>query len=86
MATEAIKSGNPKFTVTFEYDAAARKWDVIVRGAESERDAVQGFNAVLLTAQQATPSLECNRATLVETEANADPDIATHTYRISVGQ
>jgi hypothetical protein len=50
------------FTVTFTYDPRSRKWEVVVRGAECVRDALEGFNAVLLTCRQATPTVLANRA------------------------
>jgi small nuclear ribonucleoprotein (snRNP)-like protein len=63
MTDETKESEATPFTVTFTYDARARKWEVVVRGAESVQGALEGFNAMLLTARQATPSLAMNRAT-----------------------
>ncbi len=50
------------FSVTFQYDETERKWDAYVTGAANAKEACEGFNAVLLTASQATPG--CNIATL----------------------
>jgi hypothetical protein len=63
------------FQVRFVYDESSRKWDTFVEGASTELEALQGFNAVLLTTRIATPSIETNRADL-------QPD---GSYRISVG-
>lgn len=64
------------FEVAFIYDEPAQKWEVIVRGAASPLEALQGFNAVLITARQAIPRVESNRA-------DVQPD---GTYKVSVGQ
>jgi hypothetical protein len=64
------------FTVSFVYCEHTRKWDVFVHGATTELEARQGFNAVLITASQATPELAYNRAEL-------QPD---GSYKISVGK
>ncbi len=50
------------FAIIFEYDGIG--WEVYASGASSELEARQGFNAVLLTAREATPELEYNRAEL----------------------
>lgn len=63
------------FKIEFRYDETFQKWDVFAIGAASEVEAKQGFNAVVLTARDATPSLEMNRADL-------QPD---GSYKISVG-
>lgn len=64
-----------KFKVIFVYDNEEAKWDVFIEGATSALEALQGFNAVLITAHDAIPRVECNKATL-------EPD---GTYKISVG-
>ncbi len=64
------------FVVAFEYDEQAHKWEVMVSGAASELEAKQGFKAVIITASEATPKVDCNRA-----EMQADGR-----YKISVGQ
>lgn len=51
------------FQVIFTYDEPSRLWETSVRGAENEREAIQGFEAVLLTSRQATPNIGYNRAT-----------------------
>jgi hypothetical protein len=65
----------PKFTVSFVYCETTRKWDVFIYGAASELEARQGFNAVVLTANQAIPNINCNQASL-------QPD---GSYKINVG-
>jgi len=45
------------FEVCFQYDPDSTKWEVIVKGAKGELEARQGFNAVILTARMAIPSL-----------------------------
>ena len=55
---------NKPFQVIFQYDESTKLWDVFVRGATSPLEAVQGFNAVVITARDATPSIETNRATM----------------------
>jgi hypothetical protein len=52
------------FEVKFQYDETTQLWEVMVSGATSATEALQGFNAVLMTASQATPRLDCNRAEL----------------------
>jgi hypothetical protein len=63
------------FEVCFQYDEPSRKWEVVVKGATSSTEALQGFNAVVITASQATPKVACNRA-----ELQADG-----TYKVSIG-
>lgn len=63
------------FEVCFQYDEPARRWEVIVKGATSALEALQGFNAAIITAQDATPSIDCNKA----------EQLADGTYKISVG-
>ncbi len=41
------------FEITFQYDRELGKWEVIAKGADSALDALQGFNAVLMTAREA---------------------------------
>lgn len=62
--------------VTFIYDESTHKWDVIVSGVESPLEALQAFNAVLLTSRQAIPSIDCNKAT----------QLTADSYKISIGQ
>ncbi len=50
------------FKVIFEYDEASRKWEVFVEGATTALEAVQGFNAVVITAHEATPTVAANKA------------------------
>jgi len=64
------------FSVTFLYDEPTRKWDVFVHGATTELEALQGFNAVVLTACEAIPKVAYNRA-----ESQSDGS-----YKISVGK
>lgn len=64
------------FTVSFQYDEAIGKWEIIASGAENAIEALQGFNAVIHIACQAYPVASRNRAVLL-------PD---GTYKISVGQ
>lgn len=64
-----------KFSVIFEYCEITNKWEVIVKGASSSLEALQGFNAVILTCRETIPSLECNKAALVEDGI----------YKISIG-
>ncbi len=45
------------FRVIFTYHEPTRKWEATVEGAESPLDALQGFNAVVLTAQMLDPDL-----------------------------
>jgi len=61
--------------VTFEYDESLKLWEVYVSGVDSSLEALQAFNAVLLTAEEATPRCDCNRA---EMEGDGR-------YKISVG-
>lgn len=63
------------FEVCFQYDKQISNWEVIVKGAASEVEAVQGFNAVILTMRQVTPTIEANEATHLHTDQ----------YKISVG-
>lgn len=63
------------FQVRFVYVAEFRKWDVRVDGAASPLEALQGFNAVLMTASIATPDVNKNRA-----ELQSDGS-----YKISIG-
>jgi len=63
------------FQVTFQFVELTRKWDVFVHGAETELEARQGFNAVILTTRQAIPELAFNRAKI-------QPD---GSYKINVG-
>lgn len=65
-----------RFTVSFVYDEPSRLWEVFVSGASSPLEALQGFNAVLLTRDDAIPRVDCNKATLL-------PD---GRYEISIGQ
>lgn len=65
-----------KVKVIFEYDEMLRKWEVLVQGATSELDALQAFNAVVITANMATPKVDHNKAVLT-TNSNE--------YKISVG-
>ncbi len=76
-AVQALKElEKPKpFTVTFEYDERLRKWEVYVSGAQSELDALQGFNAVVLTARGAVPKVDHNK---VELQSDGR-------YKVSVG-
>lgn len=53
------------FEICFQYDEVLGKWEVIAKGATTPLEAVQGFNAVLLTASEATPSIETNKAELL---------------------
>jgi len=64
------------FEVCFQYDPDSTKWEVIVKGAKGELEARQGFNAVILTARMAIPSLAANKAEMLP---NGD-------YKIIVGQ
>ena len=63
------------FEVRFCYCETSRKWEVFVFGATSGLEAQQGFNAVVVTASEATPRVEC-------TKAEIQPD---GSYKISVG-
>lgn len=64
------------FKVTFQYCETSRRWDVYVTGASNDVEARQGFNAVILTAREAIPKLNANKAEL-------QPD---GSYKIIVGQ
>ncbi len=64
------------FEITFQYDRELGKWEVIAKGADSALDALQGFNAVLMTAREAIPDVQYNKAILQ----------ADGSYKISVGQ
>ena len=61
--------------VTFRYDEASRLWDIFVTGVTSTLEARQAFNAVVITAGEATPHVDANRA-----EQQTDG-----VYKISVG-
>jgi hypothetical protein len=50
------------FEVCFQYDESVKLWEVFVKGAADQLEALQGFNAVILTTRQAVPSVNCNRA------------------------
>ncbi len=63
------------FSVVFEYDPRSMNWDVFVIGAMSELDALQGFNAVILTARGAVPKVDHNK---VELQSDGR-------YKVSVG-
>lgn len=39
--------------VCFEYDERVRKWEVVVEGAVSPKEAIQAFNAVVITLRDA---------------------------------
>lgn len=75
MNATTIALESPPFTVAFEYDEPSQKWEVFVHGATTPLEALQGFNAVVITMRDATPRVECNRA---EKQANGS-------YKISVG-
>lgn len=62
--------------VTFIYDEPSHLWEVEVSGVETELEAYQAFNAVILTAQAATPIVGYNKATFVPEQ---------NIYKISVG-
>ena len=64
------------FEIAFQYDEPTTKWEVIARGASSGTEALQGFNAVVMTAMEATPKVACNKA-----EPTGNPN----EYKISVG-
>lgn len=49
--------------VSFIYDEVEHKWEVEVSGATSELEALQAFNAVVITAMDAIPRVDCNKAT-----------------------
>ena len=49
------------FTVAFEYDESCAGWEVMVSNAANAVEAVQGFNAVVITTRDATPGMH-NRA------------------------
>lgn len=63
------------FEICFQYDEPTQKWEVIAKGATSATEALQGFNAVIITSHDVTPKVACNRAEL----------IAENTYKISIG-
>lgn len=63
------------FEVCFRYDEQMGLWDVFVKGATSELEALQGFNAAIITARNATPVVAANKATMLD---NGE-------YKISVG-
>ncbi len=63
-------------TVTFEYDETLGKWEVMVSGAKTELEALQGFNAVIYTCRDATPDIRFNKAILQSDKR----------YKISVGR
>lgn len=69
---------NQTTKVTFIYDEPTKKWEVIVSGVTTPLEALQAFNAVLLTCRQATVGLYCNKAELVNNEQGS--------YKISIGQ
>lgn len=52
------------FAITFEYCEKTRKWDAYASGASTPLEALQGFNAVLLTMRMATPLVSHNKAIL----------------------
>ena len=62
-------------TITFVYDDTVGKWEVFAMNVSGEIEAVQAFNAVVLTCRQATPTLEANKA----------EHIVGEQYKISVG-
>lgn len=66
--------------VTFIYDELTQKWEVIVSGVSGGLEALQAFNAVILTTRQATPNIENNEVELIGENENCE-----HVYKISVG-
>lgn len=65
-----------KFKVVFEYDTKSCEWEVKVFGAKDSEDALEGFNAVILTSRLAIPDTKCNKADLQKDGS----------YYISIGQ
>lgn len=62
------------FTISCEYDPDCGKWEVLVSNAADATEAVQGFNAVVITLRDAEPGMH-HRAEL-------QPD---GRYKINVG-
>jgi hypothetical protein len=48
--------------VIFVYDPNAQKWDVVIEGVTDPVEAVQMFNAILITCSMAEPSLVNHKA------------------------
>lgn len=46
------------FQIVFEYHTEEGKWEIYAVNAESELEAVQGFNAVLITMRMTIPTDE----------------------------
>ena len=66
---------NKQTSVSFIYDDTLGKWEVVVAGVLSELEARQAFNAVIITVQMATPTLEANKA----------EQFGDEFYKISIG-
>ena len=65
-----------KVKVTFEYDEQSRLWEVFVTGASSSEEAIQAFNAVVLTCHQTKDSM------FHKAVHQITPDM--HTYKLSI--
>jgi len=70
-----------KPTVSFIYDEKLRAFDVFVTGCISSSEALECFNAVILTSRQATPKLNYNKAEHIP----ALDELGDLTFKISVG-
>ncbi len=56
-----VANNSLMFKITFEYCEQSRKWEVFADGATSALEALQGFNAVLITMADVTPKVDSNR-------------------------
>lgn len=54
--------------VMFEYDEIEHKWAVFVEGVKSETEALQAFNSVVISCEDAIPEVSANKAKLVDAE------------------
>jgi hypothetical protein len=60
--TAGVKENIMKTRVIFEYCELSARWEVFVEGVVDGVEARQAFNAVLISSQEATPSVAANRA------------------------
>lgn len=66
--------------VTFFYNESSRKWEVIVTGVLDSLEALQAFNAVILTSQKAIPQINANKAEFIGVD-----EFHNKVYKIFVG-
>lgn len=65
-------------SVKFVYDESARRWDVVVEGANNDQDAIDAVRAVILTIKDTNVG---DAAQVLETRADGSRRMAIGVYQ-----